>query len=164
MLALALTVALHAATFEDYDSVRTDGNTAGLSALGIWGVSSTITGIVGLATTSDPRWKGVHVASLVWGVINIGFAVFGLYSGLTPSARRDNLADAYGDGRGMHTLYAINAAFDVGYLAAAALLLTHSSGDRVQGFAQGSLIQALWLFGFDGSMALFHQINNARAQ
>ena len=161
MLALALTLSLAAST-EDYNAVRQNGNNAGLGVLGAWAAASTVTGIVGLATTTDPLWQGVHLANIAWGVVNLGFSVVGLYFGLRAGATREGRADALTDGRSTQHLYSINTAFDVGYMALAALLLNGSSDARWKGFAKASLVQGLFLVLFDGAMAMFHLLNNER--
>ncbi|MBL8951045.1 MAG: hypothetical protein JNK82_09730 [Myxococcaceae bacterium] len=161
MLALVLSLSL-ATSVEDYNRVRQDGNNVGLGVLGAWAVASTVTGIVGLAVVKDPRWQGVHIANVAWGVVNIGFAVVGLVLGLQPNATRTDRAGALADGQSTQFTYAWNTALDVGYLAAAALMLMHIENPRARGFAEGSLIQAGWLLFFDGGMALFHQLNNER--
>ena len=163
MLALALSLTLAAST-EDYNAVRQNGNNAGLGVLGAWAVASTVTGIVGLASTNDPRWQGVHIANVSWGVVNLGFAVVGLYLGLRPGATRTDRAQALADGRSTHNVYAWNAALDVGYMALSALLWKGFDDARIQGFGQASLVQALFLLVFDSGMALFHLFNNERVR
>ena len=161
MLALVLSFSL-AASVEDYNAVRQNGNNAGLGVLGAWGLASALTGAVGLATTKDPAWQGAHLANLLWGLGNLGFAVAGLYLGLKPGATRTDPAEALADGRSTQYVYTINVAFEVGYLAAAVLLLKNFSSERVQGFAKASLVQGLCLLLFDATMAAFHAVNNDR--
>jgi len=161
MLALVLSLSL-ATSVEDYNSTRQTGNNIGLGVLGVWAVASTVTGVVGLATSKDPAWQGAHIANVAWGVVNIGFAVVGLFLGLKPGATRTGRADALADGQSTQFTYAWNAALDVGYMTAAALMLLNFKDERVLGFAYGSMVQAGWLLVFDSVMALFHQINNER--
>jgi hypothetical protein len=108
------------------------------------------------------QWKGAHAANLVWGLINLGFSVIPLVLAFMPGATRTDRADAIADGRSTQFLYAWNTALDVGYLAAAALGLERFSDVRVKGFMKASLVQALFLFVFDGTMAMFHALNNER--
>ena len=161
MLALVLWVSL-ATSVEDYNHTRQDGNNVGLGVLGAWALASTVTGVIGLASTSDPRWQGAHLANLAWGAVNIGFAVVGLYFGLRPGATREGREEALADGRSTQFTYSWNAALDVGYLTAAALMWKGFEDVRLQGFAQASLVQAFWLLVFDSTMALFHLLNNER--
>jgi hypothetical protein len=162
MLALVLAVSLSAVPVEDYNAVRQNGNNTGLAVLGVWAVASTLTGAIGLATTSDPTWQGRHIANVAWGVVNIGFAVVGLVLGSRPGATRTEPSEALADGKSTQFTYAWNAALDVGYMTVAALMLLNFKDERVLGFAQGSMVQAMWLFAFDAAMALFHQLNNER--
>lgn len=162
MLALALAASLGATSVEDYNAVRQNGNNAALGVLGAWGLASAVTGAVGWATVTDQEWQGVHLANLAWGLGNLAFAVAGLYLGLRPGATRTERADALADGVSTQNVYAINVAFEVGYLAIAALVVMHFKNARVVGFAKGSLVQGLALLAFDAALALFHQINNER--
>ncbi len=161
MLALVLAASLATST-EDYNATRQTGNNIGLGVLGAWALASTVTGSIGLATTNDPTWQGAHIANIAWGVINIGFAVVGLYLGLRPGATREDRAGALADGQNTQFTYSWNAALDVGYIAASALAFTGFKDSRIHGFAAGSMVQALWLLAFDSVMALFHMINNER--
>ena len=162
-VALAVSLSLGAST-GDYNAVRQHGNNAGLSVLGAWGLSSAIAGAVGLAVADGPERKGMHAANLAWGVVNVGFAVVGLFLGSRPGATRPDRAGALADGVSTQELYAVNAAFDVGYLALAALSWLHFEDGRLKGFAKGSMLQALALFAFDATMGLFHQLNNERVR
>lgn len=161
MLALALCFSL-ATTTEDYNAVRQNGNNAGLFVLGAWALASTATGVTGLLLADDPPWKGAHLGNLVWGLINLGFSVIPLVLAFMPGATRTSREDALADGRSTQFVYAWNAGLDVGYLAASALGLREFSDARVKGFMKASLVQALFLLVFDGTMAMFHALNNDR--
>ncbi len=156
-----LTLSL-ATSVDDYNWTRQTGNNVGLGVLGAWAVASTVTGVVGLATSKDPQWQGAHIANVAWGVVNIGFAVVGLILGLKPGATRPTRDEALADGQSTQFTYTWNAALDVGYMTVAALMLLNFKDQRVLGFAAGSMVQAGWLLCFDSLMALFHQINNER--
>lgn len=163
MLAFALSLSLLAApTARDYDSARVNGNNAGLMVLGAESLISITAGAIGWARSDSDFGSGFWSGTFIWGLINAGFAVFGLYQGFQDAAVADPLEPALKNGRDTEFIYAINASFDVTYLAGAALLGTLDA-DRAKGFAKASLLQALFLCVFDSVMFAFHRVNNERA-
>jgi len=129
------------------EETRVKGNQVALASLGVWGLASAVAGSVGLATTHDPQWQGVHGANLVWGAVNLVIGVVGLAMGLKDAEPKPPAP----------SLYIANAALDVGYLAVSAGVWQNVKDAPVIGFTQASMVQALALLLFDTTMALFHQ-------
>src|SRR5689334_10645848 len=125
MLAVALALCLHSGFLDD----SRNANNTGLGVLGAWSAASIVVGAAGWLIADDPVWVGAHQANLVWGVVNAAFAVFGLYMGLRPDAANATIADA----RNTQFVYAINTAFDLGYVALAAIFYKLVDSPRWKG-------------------------------
>jgi hypothetical protein len=160
VLAFTLAFTLQAVVPEDYTPIRDQGNRASLYVYSAWSVATLATGAIGLPTTHDPAWQGAHIAHLLWGGVNTVIAAISLAVAL----RSKPGDDALQEGKNAQLSYAINSVFDVATLAVSAALWQGpgSHDARWEGFAIASLLQSLFLLGYDVSMSLYHQLNNAR--
>ncbi|MBK7861796.1 MAG: hypothetical protein IPJ65_24905 [Archangiaceae bacterium] len=164
MLALLLTLSLHAIEVPpDYAPRRDLANKASLLVYSGWSVGTLAVGAIGYPTTRDPFWRGAHLGHLVWGGVNTLIAAISL--AVTFKSHPPSNEDPRQEGKNAQLSYAINAVFDVATLAVSAALWQGPgrTDARWEGFAVASIFQSLFLLGYDASMSLYHQWNNARA-
>ena len=147
----------------DSQLIRDKGNESGLIVYDVWSVATLATGAVGIATTNDPKWQGVHIAHLVWGGVNVGIALISSIIALKDPHTPEDEATMRKHGHEQQRLYAINAIFDVATTMVSVAIFQGVKDDRWQGFAVGSLVQSLFLLAFDTTMSMYHFINNRRS-
>jgi hypothetical protein len=147
----------------DSQLLRDKGNESGLIVYDVWAVASLATGAVGYATTQDQKWQGVHIANLVWGGVNAGIGLISSIIAFRDPHTPEDEATMRKHGFEQQRLYAINAIFDVATTMVSVAIYQGVKDDRWQGFAVGSLVQSLFLLGFDTTMSMYHWLNNRRS-
>jgi hypothetical protein len=160
---MILLTLLLAAVPPDSQLIRDKGNESGLIVYDVWAVATLATGAVGIATTQDPKWQGVHISSLVWGGVNAGIGLISSIIAFRDPHTPEDEATMRQHGKEQQRLYAINAIFDVATTMISVAIFQAVKDDRWQGFAVGSLVQSLFLLSFDTTMSMYHWLNNRRA-
>jgi hypothetical protein len=130
------------------------------SALAAWGITSAVTGVLirGLGTvTSSPFMRGFGGQTAGWGVIDAGIAAFGTWQrSTTAQVRTPEQRDR------LRRLLDINAAADLGYIAAGALGVVaaptlarrfHRSPTEIAGAGLAIAIQGAFLWALDSTFA-----------
>ncbi|MBM3259256.1 MAG: hypothetical protein FJY99_05880 [Candidatus Sericytochromatia bacterium] len=113
-----------------------------------WGLASIGTGAALLARPTDAWTRAFATQQVVWGVIDAGI---GLWAVQDFEKRRALPADP-GHKPWLHDLYLVNAALDVGYMAAGLALMAQPD-EQIKGHGAGVLLQGAWLALFDGANA-----------
>lgn len=118
-----------------------------------WSVSSVIVGTV-LTFLSSPFWRGFGLQAVLWGAICLGLALWGLiradrFAAAVPDEERDVRHTLR-----LRTILIVNARIDVIYmLAGIAVTVLFWGTPFLAGTGIGIIMQALFLFYFDGSRA-----------
>ena len=98
-------------------------------------------------------WRAFGIQALVWGIINIGIAIFGR---ITSNNRMDKLENPLDDAvmkketRNLRLLLWLNTGLDVLYMLVGLRFVRKSNGNsRKRGTGAGIILQGLLLFVFD---------------
>ncbi|MEB3204307.1 MAG: hypothetical protein VKP57_06365 [Candidatus Sericytochromatia bacterium] len=113
-----------------------------------WGLASVGTGAALLARPTDGWTRAFATQQVVWGVIDAGIGLWALQD----FEKRRALPADPGQKPWLHNLYLVNAALDVGYMAAGLALMAQPD-DQLKGHGAGVLLQGAWLALFDGANA-----------
>lgn len=100
-----------------------------------WSIPWTLVGSTAGLLTDDPWQRSFWLTNSVWAAVNSGIALVGLL-GAEPDQNQ------------LRDLLYVNAAIDVGYIAAGTFLLLQND-PRAQGAGWAVLIQGAWLLVFD---------------
>ncbi|MGY6561665.1 MAG: DUF6992 family protein [Luteibaculaceae bacterium] len=142
-----------------YDSFL-ELNKTGMLVLAGWSMFWLL--ISGLAYFSKTNNVQHHfwLMNFFWSIVNLIIAAFGYYS--LVDVTYENLLDFTMHYQRLLALYALNAGLDVAYMLAAFLLTERSRNVDIKkalmyrGFSAAILLQALFLFLFDGVMVLLN--------
>lgn len=119
-----------------------------------WGALSVVCGAL-LLLLDRPFWQGVGVQGVVWGVIDAGIALFGLYTLRRKSSRPDaNTPEVLEpEARRLRRLLLVNTGLDVLYVLAGILVLILLETPFARGNGVGILVQGGFLLVFDAFYA-----------
>ncbi len=135
-----------------WNTARVELTRSGMYVLGGWGAASVVAGAVGYGLTDDDRWRGFHLMTAGWGLVDLGLAGLTLY-GLDPESAADlGPAESLAEQLRIERILLFNAGLDVGYLALGAWLWERglrTDDARQVGFGQAILVQGGFLLAFD---------------
>ncbi len=121
----------------------------------VWSALSILGGAL-LLFFGVPFWRGVGLQGLVWGLIDAGIALFGLYSvRRKKSSPEANTPDALRrEGKNLRRLLLVNAGLDVLYVLAGITVLLTFDTPFAHGNGVGILVQGGFLLLFDSFYAM----------
>jgi hypothetical protein len=126
----------------------------------LWSALSMLGGAL-LILFLTPFWRGVGVQSVVWGVIDAGIALFGLYTmrrkRFHPEANTPQVLRR--EARALRRLLLVNVGLDVFYVVAGVVVLLTFDTPFAHGNGVGVLIQGGFLLLFDAFYATRVKIN-----
>jgi hypothetical protein len=120
-----------------------------LSSLLVWGGANVAAGIPIAAVSRDAFGQWFGVQTLAWGAVNSAIAVVGLATSGSVRRDLDTLGAVEAERRRMQRFLWINAALDVVYVTAGALLYGLAEDRGARGNGAAILGQGLFLVGFD---------------
>ncbi|HEU4323232.1 MAG TPA: hypothetical protein VFS21_08760 [Roseiflexaceae bacterium] len=125
-----------------------------------WGLASVLAGALGLATNNTVL-RQASIQAIAWGAIDAAIGLFGRRSATRHAADPDQPARA----RRFRLIVLVNAALDVGYVAAGLTLIRRSAGKPARtGMGLGILSQGLFLLLFDCALAWLSGTYTRRAE
>ncbi len=129
-------------------------NQIGRRLLG-WSVLSVTAGIL-LLILEPPFWQGVGLQGVVWGIIDAGIALFGLYTLRRKRSRPEaNTPEALRlESRNLYRLLLVNTGLDVLYVVTGILILTSFDTAFGRGNGVGIVVQGGFLLLFDAFYTL----------
>ena len=120
-----------------------------LSSLLVWGGANVAAGIPIAAVSRDAFGQWFGVQTIAWGAVNSAIAVVGLATSGSVRRDLDTLGAVEAERRRMQRFLWINAALDVVYVTAGALLYGLAEDRGARGNGAAILGQGLFLVGFD---------------
>ncbi len=125
-----------------------------------WGLASALAGALGLAA-GNTVLRQASIQAIVWGAIDAAIGLFGRRSAARHAADPDQPARAHR----FRLIVLVNAALDVGYVAAGLALIRRSAGKPARaGMGLGILVQGLFLLLFDCALAWLSGTYTRRAE
>lgn len=120
----------------------------------VWSALSILGGAL-LILLLTPFWRGVGVQSVVWGAIDAGIALFGLYTIRRKRARPEanTLQALRREARSLRRLLLVNVGLDVFYVVAGVVVLLTFDTPFAHGNGVGVLVQGGFLLLFDAFYA-----------
>lgn len=120
----------------------------------LWSALSIVGGAL-LLLFGIPFWRGVGLQGVVWGVIDAGIALFGLYMRRRKQTRPDaNAANVLKrEARSLRRLLLVNLGLDLVYVLAGILVLLTFDTPFADSNGIGILVQGGFLLLFDGFYA-----------
>ncbi len=143
---------LDPAALAAWNTERIELTRDGMYVLGGWGAASVAAGAIGYAIADDARWRGFHLMTAGWGLVDLGLAGLSLYNNDPAAAATLGPAESLAAQLGIERILLFNAGLDVGYLTLGAWLWERGlrkSDPRLEGFGQAILIQGAFLLAFD---------------
>lgn len=143
---------LDPAALPAWNTERIELTRDGMYVLGGWGAASVAAGAIGYAIADDARWRGFHLMTAGWGLVDLGLAGISLYNNDPAAAATLGPAESLAAQLGIERILLFNAGLDVGYLTLGAWLWERGlrkSDPRLEGFGQAILIQGAFLLAFD---------------
>jgi hypothetical protein len=122
--------------------------------LGAWSAASLVAGAVLLAASDRdvPRYFGIQ--SLAWGAVDGAIAAIALAKLAGDDGAAHPASYWEGERRSLRTVFWVNAALDVAYVAVGALLWALGKTDALRGTGAGVVAQGAFLLAFDTTGAL----------
>lgn len=160
-LALVAALTLHSQPFDlkEWNKDRLTTSRVGMLSLGSWAVANMGVGAFGAALETDERWRAFHVTNLVWNTVNLTLALISLVREWDDDPARFTAKESLVSSEGSEKVFFINAALDLGYLAAAAFLWQRGEATNTPwlvGAGQALLLQGGFLVLFDGIMGILN--------
>jgi hypothetical protein len=116
----------------------------------VWGAGSTAVGAVVGLLLPRPFVRGAALHAVVWGVINVAIALWGLHLARRGSRKYPDEYRDVADGLRLRRLLVVNSFLDIGYITAGAgLIVFFHANDFLLGNGIGIVLQALFLLFFD---------------
>lgn len=145
-----------------YEVERSRTTAAGMIVLGSWALANAaVSGPLWFAT--DGSTRRFHEMNVVWNVVNLGIAGFGLLAE-NRSVTLTGIEDAVAAQRRLESLLYLNIGLDAAYMAAGWALLERGlrggpDGEIWTGYGTSLILQGGFLFAFDIVFLLFQQRN-----
>ncbi|MGV3620108.1 MAG: DUF6992 family protein [Archangium sp.] len=160
-LALVAALTLSAQPFDltEWNKDRLTTSRVGMITLSSWAVANMGVGAFGAALETDERWRAFHVTNLVWNSVNLALGLISLIREWDDDPARFTAKQSLVFTEGNEKVFFINAALDLGYLAAAAFLWQRGDATGTPwlvGAGQALLIQGGFLVLFDGIMGILN--------
>lgn len=160
-LALVAALTLHAQPLDltEWNRDRLTTSRVGMFVLGSWAVANMGAGAIGFGVATDERWRAFHMSNLVWSSVNLTLALVSLIREWHDDPARFTAKQSLVASEGSEKVFFINAALDLGYLAAAAFLWQRGDATGTPwlvGVGQALLLQGGFLVLFDGVMGILN--------
>lgn len=133
--------------------------------LGGWAVANLVGGTLGVALAGDETWRAFHLGNLAWNTVNLALAIVGLVNNWRPDGKPLDPKTALRASQGLETVFFVNAALDVAYLATAAFLWQRGDATAdplLVGFGQALLLQGGALLVFDVVLGVLNARSTGR--
>ncbi len=144
-----------------FNKERYQINQTGFLVLGSWSALNMVTGIVGQAAAGGQA-KYFHQMNLIWGAVNMGFALPGYLGARKSNASQGFAASVKGQAATEKT-FIFNAGLDMAYIAGSAWFFqkANNSSDpdkynKYKGYGKSILMQGVFLLLFDATMFSTH--------
>lgn len=171
---LFLTFLLTRSTAQDtsflykYNRERINSTKTAMLVLGGWGVANIAAGLTGNATAHGEA-KYFHQMNAIWGAVNLGIAAASYFGNRRLDPGKDNWQGTVQEQHKIQTIYLVNGALDLAYMAGGLYLREHGKGklfgtghDRWKGYGNSLLFQGAFLFLFDGINFTLHHSHGKR--
>jgi hypothetical protein len=162
MLALLTALTLTAQQpfdLEQWNRDRLQTSRVGMLVLGGWAMGNMAVGAVGVALERDERVRFIHLGNLLWNAVNLGLALNTLIREWNADPAKLDAMESVRAAEQIEKIFFINAALDLGYLAASAFLWQRGEAvqdARLVGLGQSLLIQGAFLAVFDLTMGILN--------
>ncbi len=132
----------------------------GMIILGSWALTNFAVSGYSMTRQEDRQFY-FHQMNVLWNTVNLTIAGFG-YAGAVRSGTDAGFAETLREYRSFSKVLAVNAALDVGYIAAGFYLKSRGAGseqhgERLIGYGNSLILQGGFLLAFDAVMLLINQ-------
>ncbi|MFT6149025.1 MAG: hypothetical protein ACJAUH_001711 [Saprospiraceae bacterium] len=151
-----------------FNELRLETNTKGLTILGTWALGNLTVGSI-MASRTEGETKYFHQMNAGWGAINLAIAGFGYYSALSADASSFSLFETFQEQHQIQKVLMLNIGLDAAYMIGGAYLLERAKSDaanleRFRGFGKSIIMQGAFLFVFDIGFYIAHNLNNPKLE
>lgn len=158
-LVAALTLTAQPLDLKEWNRDRLTTSRVGMIVLGSWAVANMGVGAVGFGLETDERLRALHLSNLVWNSVNLTLALISLIREWDDDPASFDAKASLVSSEGSEKVFFINAALDLGYLAAAAFFWQRGEATNTPwlvGVGQSLVIQGAFLVLFDGIMGILN--------
>ncbi|MFK7950125.1 MAG: hypothetical protein AB8G11_21215 [Saprospiraceae bacterium] len=151
-----------------FNEVRLNTNTKGLTVLGTWAAGNLAIGSIMMTQTKDEA-KYFHQMNAAWGGINLAIAGFGYFNALSADPSSFSLLETINEQHSIQKILMLNIGLDAAYMLGGAYMIERSKTNtenplRLSGFGKSIVMQGAFLFVFDIGFYIAHNLNNPKLE
>lgn len=151
-----------------FNEVRLNTNTKGLTVLGTWAAGNLAVGSI-MMTQTEGEAKYFHQMNAAWGGINLAIAGFGYYNALSADPSSFSLFETINEQNSIQKILMLNIGLDAAYMLGGAYMIERSkttteNPERLSGFGKSIIMQGAFLFVFDIGFYIAHNMNNPKLE
>lgn len=151
-----------------FNEVRLNTNTKGLTVLGTWAAGNLVVGSI-MMTQTEGEAKYFHQMNAAWGGINLAIAGFGYYNSMSADPASFSLLESINEQHNIQKVLMLNIGLDVAYMLGGAYMMERSkttidNPERLLGFGKSVIMQGAFLCAFDIGFYIAHNLNNPKLE
>lgn len=151
-----------------FNEVRLNTNTKGLTILGTWAAGNLAVGSI-MMTQTEGEAKYFHQMNAAWGGINLAIAGFGYFNAISADPASFSLLETINEQNNIQKILMLNIGLDAAYMLGGAYMIERSKTaaerpERLSGFGKSIIMQGAFLFVFDIGFYVAHNLNNPKLE